>query len=483
LWTSKRTGSEASMTAGIVAWGTYLPHYRLERKRIAATLGGSAATGTRTVASYDEDTTTMGVEAARVALSEKDFRPKTLLFSSPAPAYLDKTNATAVHAALGLPTTCGAFDVCGSVRSSWAAMSSAAAFGRGDLALVVMSDMRTGLPASVDEHDGGDGAAAYMWGPADAVAELVSTASTSAEFLDRWRLPTETTSHLWDERFGEQVYVRLAAQALTDALAQAGIVAQDLDYLIVAGLHGRAVRSLIRTSGVAPDAVVGGLLADIGNVGAAHTGILLAQVLDHAPAGANVAVVQLADGADAAVLRTTEALPAVQAGRRSPVRAQIESGSTDLDYADFLTWRGYLIREPPRRPDPEVPSAPFASRSQAWKFGFVAGRCTNCGTRHLPPVRVCLSCRAIDQMDRDNMADAQGTVTTFTVDRLAFSLAPPVVAIVVDFDGGGRFACEMTDADARDLAVGDRVEMTFRRLFTSGGVHNYFWKARPVTQP
>jgi uncharacterized OB-fold protein len=85
-------------------------------------------------------------------------------------------------------------------------------------------------------------------------------------------------------------------------------------------------------------------------------------------------------------------------------------------------------------------------------------------------------------MDPDIMADVQGTVTTFTVDRLAFSMAPPVVAVVVDFDGGGRLACEMTDADARELAVGDRVEMTFRRLFTSGGVHNYFWKARPAIE-
>ena len=25
-----------------------------------------------------------------------------------------------------------------------------------------------------------------------------------------------------------------------------------------------------------------------------------------------------------------------------------------------------------------------------------------------------------------------------------------------------------------------RVEMTFRKLFTSDGIHNYFWKARPL---
>jgi hypothetical protein len=30
------------------------------------------------------------------------------------------------------------------------------------------------------------------------------------------------------------------------------------------------------------------------------------------------------------------------------------------------------------------------------------------------------------------------------------------------------------------VKIGDRVELTFRRLYTAGGIHNYFWKARPV---
>ena len=51
---------------------------------------------------------------------------------------------------------------------------------------------------------------------------------------------------------------------------------------------------------------------------------------------------------------------------------------------------------------------------------------------------------------------------------------------VLDFDGGGRFPGELTDVDPDDVAIGDRVEMTFRRLTTADGIHNYFWKARPV---
>jgi uncharacterized OB-fold protein len=78
------------------------------------------------------------------------------------------------------------------------------------------------------------------------------------------------------------------------------------------------------------------------------------------------------------------------------------------------------------------------------------------------------------------MADTEGTIATFTVDRIAYSPSPPIVFAVVDFDGGGRLPIELTDAKVEELAMGGRVEMTFRRLYTADGIHNYFWKARPV---
>ena len=86
----------------------------------------------------------------------------------------------------------------------------------------------------------------------------------------------------------------------------------------------------------------------------------------------------------------------------------------------------------------------------------------------------------MDRMAPERLADVPATIATFTVDRLAYSLSPPVVAAVIDFEGGGRFQCELTDVDPAAVRIGDRVEMTFRRLFTAHGVHNYFWKARPV---
>src|ERR671936_3213613 len=102
---------------GIVGYGAYVPYWRLERKAIGAALGTGGGAGTRAVASYDEDTTSMAVEAARGALrGPRRPRPGALYFATPDPAYLEKTNATAIHAALDLPRTAMAVDMAGSVR-------------------------------------------------------------------------------------------------------------------------------------------------------------------------------------------------------------------------------------------------------------------------------------------------------------------------------------------------------------------------------
>src|SRR3954452_5422169 len=109
---------------GILGVGTYIPHHRLGRQVIATALGTPATRGTRAVASYDEDSTTLGVEAARRALAGGS-RPERLVFATATPAYLDKTNATAIHAALDLPSDVLAVDAGGALRSGVGALITA----------------------------------------------------------------------------------------------------------------------------------------------------------------------------------------------------------------------------------------------------------------------------------------------------------------------------------------------------------------------
>jgi len=470
------------MTRGIVSIAGYVPYRRLQRSAVGALFGSGGGRGTRSVASHDEDTTTMGVEAARRALrSAPGAAPSALWFATATPAYLDKTNATTVHAALRQPAEVGAFDFGGALRSGVGALRTALGSDGTGTTLVVVSDLRDGLPTSADESAGGDGAAAVLVGDdgpgTPVVAEYLGGASVSDEFLDRWRTAGDRRSRTWEERFGETRYVPLGADAWQAGLKAAGVTAEAVDRVAVTGMHGRAAKAVGRALGVRDGALADDLSSTVGQTGTAHAGLVLAAMLEEASPGEVVAVVSLADGADVLVFRTTAALATWSAA--DPVADQVASGA-DLPYGKFLSWRGMVTPEPPRRPEPPRVSSSAAWRNEEWKFGFVGSRDRSSGAVHLPPSRVSMAGGAVDDMVPVDRADAEATIATYTIDRLAYSPSPPIVFAVLDFDGGGRFPVELTDVDPDTVDIGDRVAMTFRRLYTADGIHDYFWKARPV---
>src|SRR5438067_1874664 len=114
----------------MVSYGVYVPYWRLDRSKIGEALG-TFGKGTRAVASHDEDTTTMGVEAARACLAAapEGVQVGQVLFATSDPPYLDKTNANAIHAALDLDSGASAFDMMGSVNSGSGALVAGASAG------------------------------------------------------------------------------------------------------------------------------------------------------------------------------------------------------------------------------------------------------------------------------------------------------------------------------------------------------------------
>jgi hydroxymethylglutaryl-CoA synthase len=451
--------------AGIVSYATYLPAWRLA----PADIGGRTD---RVVAGFDEDSTTLAVMASTAALRPGDAVGAVYLATS-TPAYADKTNAVAVHAALGLDRDIPAADLAGSGRSAMAAISCAEQAG----GLVAMSDVRVGLPGGVDERGGGDAAAAFLFADGTderpVLAEIVGRAASSVEVLDRWRSPDASTGMRWEERLGVEAYEPVVRDVVARALADAGV--ERIDRAVIASANQAVVK---RAGKLVPASAV--TTSPVGYSGTADIGVALAAALDVAEPAEIIVVVSVTDGADAVVLRTTDALRSRRQAR--PV-TEARAGGTTVPYPTYLQWRGLLDRDLPRRPEPDRAAAPPSLRNVRWKFGLEGTRCTGCGFVHLPPMRVCRSCGGHDSMVGERIADRRGLVRTFTVDRLAFSPSPPVVGAVVDFDGGGRYTFEVADNAVDDIAVGAAVEMTFRRLYTAGGVHNYFWKARLVTGP
>ena len=267
----------------------------------------------------------MGVEAARRALAAPSTaRPaEDLFFSTPAPAYLDKTNATAIHAALGLPEWAGAYDVVG-----------IGAVGRRRPAVgparpsPTASGRWPSCPTCGPVWPGGPRSGTAVTAPwpscsareqtGTVAAELVAHAATSAEFLDRWRTPGEADSQVWEERFGQEVYVPLVEAAAADALKRAGVVAADVDHLVLSGLHARAVQAVGRRAR-------GPARAPPWPTGRRRSATWVRRspaccwptLLERAEPGELIAVVVVADGADV-VFRATDDLPAVRRARRRP---------------------------------------------------------------------------------------------------------------------------------------------------------------------
>lgn len=458
--------------AGILRYGSYVPYFRLTR----AAIGGGK--GERAVASFDEDAVSMAVEAGRDAV-RGGVAVDTLLFATLSPAYAEKLDGATIQAALDLPEGITSVDVGGSSRMGTAALLLGLDLAEaGRRALVCAGDVSVGAPGGARESQGGDAAVAFVTGPdAEAIARCTGRASATIEILDAWRLPDDRFPRQWEERFTADTMAPALADVAQRALAQAGVTGADLATVILDSTNPRSMAGLPKALGLKPEQIADPLAATVGRAGTAHAGLLLARALDGAKAGDRILVVCAADGADALVFEVTPRI-----ADKPPVRTVdrwIASKRNDLPYQSYLKWRGILPFEAPRRPDPERPAAPPMRRHERWKLAFVGSRCTQCQAGHLPPQRVCVKCGAVDQMRDERFADTSCRIATYTLDHLAYTLQPPVVAAFVDYEGGGRFSCELTDVDPKHVAIGDHLEMTFRRLFTAQGVHNYFWKARP----
>ena len=83
-------------------------------------------------------------------------------------------------------------------------------------------------------------------------------------------------------------------------------------------------------------------------------------------------------------------------------------------------------------------------------------------------------------MEPYNFQDVPAKVFSFSHDYVVETTDSPVTVTFVDFEGGGRLMCDMTDRDPAAVEVGMPLEMTFRRLYYVGGIHNYWWKCQPV---
>ena len=464
--------------AGIAAFGAYVPRYRL-----GASTDGWGSRVERSVANFDEDSVSMAVAAGLDCLAGRE-REKIdgLLFATTTPPYAEKGCASIIATALDLRRDIFTADITDVLRAGTTALKQAldsVTAGSAGQVLVVASDNRQGAPKGDAERNSGDGAAAFIVSNDGVIAELEGSYSISENMMDVWRSAGDPFVRSWEDRFAiEEGLERILGDAIAGFMERQGIAARDVGKLALYAPDGRRHAQLARQMGFAPEQVQDGMFGRLGNTGAAFVPMMLASALEDTVPGQIIVAASYGDGSDVLGFRATEQAGNGRAG--NGVSGHLNAGKPLDSYETYARWRDVWVTDAAsRRPQAQSPSVSALWREGDRNIRFYGAVCNQCGFVQYPPQRVCVKCQARDDSSPVRLSDKPGTVFTYSMDYLAGTTDTPLVISVVDFDGGGRALCMMTDRELDEVRVGMPVEMSFRKLRVVNGIHNYYWKAVP----
>lgn len=472
--------------AGIVAYGAYIPFYRLNRAEIARAWGTATSPGERAVANYDEDSLTMAVAAARDCLRGIDrTHVGGLYFASTTAPYKEKQSAAIIAAVLDLPPDAVTMDFSGSLRcgaSAFKAAADAVASGAAQNIMVCAADMRLGYPNGPQEMTFGDGAAAVLVGNKQTIAEIKDFYSRYYEIQDTWRSDRDTFVRSAEDRFArDEGYTNVMTESITAFITKSKLTAKDFTKIALNSPNQRQLRTVTQKLGFDEKKQVQDVLhMSVGDTGSAMCLMSLVAALEQAGKGEKILLASYGNGCDSFILETTGLI--VKAKDRRGVAKHMAAKSMISNYNRYLRWRELVQVQPAARPPLELrqPSPVAQWREVPWELRLTGTKCIQCGTPQYPPQRVCVNCHAKDKFEPYNFADVPAKVFSFSHDYVMATVDPPVTVTFVDFEGGGRLMCDMTDRDPASIKVGMPLEMTLRNLYYVGGIYNYWWKCQPV---
>lgn len=483
-------GAEPEPPRGIAAAGAYAPAYRITTETLSEAWGRRVAGGVETTAvpDADEDALTMGVAAGRRALAAGEVAPSdlaALLFATTTPPDEEEDLTARLGSALGVPATTERTAYTQSTRAGTRAL--VAALDAEGPVLVVASDCPRGAPDDDRDHVAGAGAAAFVVRD-DAPAKVVdrgtyASAAPGVRFRERGAASVDGLDvTAYDRAVFREALVGATAELDLERTAHFG-----LD-----GVHAAAVQApdgslpyrAADAIGVSTDAIAACATVDeLGDTGAASVPLSLARGLD---AGDNhLLAAAYGSGAGADVL-------AVDAHDPVPTDLALEGAET-VSYGEYLRLRGDVTGGEPAGGGAYV-SVPSWRRTIPQRHRMVAGRCTECRALAFPPEGACGDCGALAAYEEVNLP---GTGTVEAVTTISQGGAPPEFAeqqarsgdfavAIVAFDGPDGDATVSAPVQVAgpetDLAIGDAVVTTLRRIYEQEGVTRYGCKVRPAAE-
>lgn len=462
---------------GIISCGSYIPRWRMALDLVAKGLPGE-----RAVAGPDEDTVTLAVAASLDCLKGVDrSQVDGLFFATTTSPFAEKQMATLIAKAVGLRQDILTADFSSSLKSGTTAIKLACdsvTAGSARKVLVVAADCRLGAPGSEQERNGGDGAAALLIGAENVVVSLEAHFCISNEIFDVWRRSKDIFINTWESRFDlTEGYAKAMEASIVGMMKRRKLSAKDYAKVVFYWPDGRTPLSLASSLGFDPKTQLQNpLFGVVGNTGTASPLLLLVSALEEAKAGDNILLASYGSGSDALTLKVYHEIENHE--DRLGVKRQLGSKRIVPDYYHYLRWRGLVAHKDARIPySITFASSPSIYRERDRILSLQGSKCKACGAVEYPPQRICAKCQAKDDFEPVTLADKRGEVFSSSKDPITGQ-----VVGLVNFEGGGRIFCNMSDGDLSDFEIGTPVKMSFRalELLPYDTIKSYIWKAVPL---
>ncbi len=344
---------------GIVGYGAMIPRHRIKVEEIAKVWGADAPSykkglmlWQKSVPTPDVDTITLSVEAARNAIKRAQINPQDIgavYVGSESHPYAVKPSGTTVAEAIGCIPDCHCADFEFACKAGSEAMFVCLGLvksGYMKYALAVGGDTSQGAPGDALEYSASAGAAAFIMGTKNVIAEALHTYSFMSDTPDFWRREHEFYPQHGGRFTGEPAYFRTVTGAAAGILKKAKMKPQDFKYVVFHQPNGKFPMRVGKMLGFKKEQIEPGWLTPrLGNTYSGSSPLGLTSTLDISKPGDLILMISYGSGAgsDAFVWRVTDRIKEVR-DLAVHTTTLLDENQVFVDYGTYAKYRHKILK-------------------------------------------------------------------------------------------------------------------------------------------
>jgi hydroxymethylglutaryl-CoA synthase len=340
--------------AGIVGYGAYIPRHRIKVEEIAKVWGADAPSykkglmlEEKSVPSPDQDTITMSVEASKSALKRAGIDPREIgavYVGSESHPYAVKPSGTVLAEALGATPECHTADFEFACKAGTEGMFVALNLVRAGAikyGLAVGADTSQGAPGDALEYSAAAGAAAFLFGKDNLLADCLETYAFMTDTPDFWRREYQYYPRHGGRFTDDPAYFKHIVGAAEGIMAKARMKPADFATVVFHQSNGKFPFRVGEILGFTRKQIEPGWLVNrLGNTYSGSSPLGLTAILDAAKPGDLVLMVSYGSGAgsDGFIWRVTPRIDEVR-GLAPRTRDLLDKNKAYLEYGAYAKYR------------------------------------------------------------------------------------------------------------------------------------------------